>query len=250
MSSAHLEGNVDSNRESLVQYATPIELSKQSGMQQQKQPSLSFGKKRAILPPLESKPDMESILNAILPPREWTYEMRHFIQYVSHASASREDVADLQKRLDDRLVSRQARESGICRVREELHSQCFDEIIRQVTIDCPERGLLLMRVRDELKMTIAAYQTLYKSAVAFGTKKQIEALEGKDALNATIKELEDTRKALDDRRIELENKKKAILNWIEEKNAHDIKRRSEDKEYIGQQNANLEAFFAGLEANK
>ncbi len=202
MSNANLDGNVDSNRESLVQYATPIELSKQSGKQKEKMPSVSFGKKRAVLPPLESKPDMEYILNAILPPREWTYDLRHFIQYVSHTSASREDVADLQKRLDDRLVSRQARESGICRVREELHSQCFDEIIRQVTIDCPERGLLLMRVRDELKMTITAYQTLYKSAVSFGTKKQIQALHGKDELNEEIKSLENTKKSLDDRRIE------------------------------------------------
>merc|ERR1712224_1059850 len=216
-----------------------------SEMPQKTQNKSKFGRKKQNLPPMESKPDMETILNAILPPREWDSTDnvdKYFIQYVAQSSASREDVADLQKLLDERLLARQARESGICSVREELHSQCFDEIIRQVTIDCPERGLLLMRVRDELKMTIAAYQTLYKSAVAFGTKKQIEALEGKDKLNATIKELEDTRKALDDRRIELENKKKAILNWIEEKNAHDIKRRSEDKEYIGQQNANLEAF--------
>jgi len=32
------------------------------------------------------------------------------------------------------------RESGIDPIREELHSQSYDEIIRQVTIDCPERG--------------------------------------------------------------------------------------------------------------
>ena len=32
------------------------------------------------------------------------------------------------------------RESGIDPIREELHNQCFDEIIRQVTIDCAERG--------------------------------------------------------------------------------------------------------------
>ena len=37
-------------------------------------------------------------------------------------------------------MERQARESGICPVREELFSQCFDEIIRQVTLDNPERG--------------------------------------------------------------------------------------------------------------
>lgn len=80
-------------------------------------------------------------------------------------------MANLQKLLDERLLDRQARESGICPIREELHSQCFDEIIRQVTIDCPERGILLLRVRDELKMTIAAYQTLYQSSVTFGMRK-------------------------------------------------------------------------------
>ena len=54
------------------------------------------------LPPMESKPDMESILNSILPPREWDSEGKHFIQYVSHNNASREDVANLQKLLDER----------------------------------------------------------------------------------------------------------------------------------------------------
>lgn len=39
-------------------------------------------------------------------------------------------------------MERQARESGICPVREELFSQCFDEIIRQVTLDNPERGII------------------------------------------------------------------------------------------------------------
>jgi len=33
-----------------------------------------------------------------------------------------------------------------------------DELIREVTINCAERGLLLLRVRDEMRMTIAAYQ--------------------------------------------------------------------------------------------
>ena len=58
-------------------------------------------------------------------------------------------------------MERQARESGICPVREELFSQCFDEIIRQVTNEEPERGHLLRRVRDEIKVTSQAYQTLY-----------------------------------------------------------------------------------------
>lgn len=131
------------------------------------------------------------MLNAIIPPREWTDENNKlYIQYVSHQNASREDVAKLKETLEERLKERQARESGICPIREELFSQCFDEIIRQVTIDCPERGLLLMRTRDELKMTIAAYQTLYQSSVSFGIRKQVESEEGKPELEAQIAELE------------------------------------------------------------
>ncbi len=59
-----------------------------------------------------------------------------------------------------------------------MFSEAFDEIVRQVTINCPETGLLLMRVRDEHKMTLAAYQTLYQSSVSFGMKKQLESQEG------------------------------------------------------------------------
>ena len=80
---------------------------------------------------------------------------------MSNKPASRFDVAELRKILNKKLESRQARRNGICPVREELFSQCFDEIIRQATLNMPERGLLLLRVRDEIKMTNSAYLTLY-----------------------------------------------------------------------------------------
>ena len=67
------------------------------------------------------------------------------------------DVMNLQYELDKKLQMKQARETGICPMREELYAQCFDEIIRQITINCAERGFLLVRVRDEIKMTIQAY---------------------------------------------------------------------------------------------
>ena len=41
-------------------------------------------------------------------------------------------------------------------VRRELYSQCFDEIIRQTTLVCLERGLLLLRTRDECRLTVHA----------------------------------------------------------------------------------------------
>ena len=81
----------------------------------------------------------------------------------------------MQEQLDQKLEQRQARETGICQVRRELYAQCFDELIRQCTINCVERGLLLLRVRDELRMTLHAYQTLYESSIAFGIRKALQA---------------------------------------------------------------------------
>ena len=71
-------------------------------------------------------------------------------------------MSALNKELDKRLTERQARDNPICPIREELFAQVFDEVIRQVTIYSAERGLLLHRVKDEAKMTIAAYETLYR----------------------------------------------------------------------------------------
>ena len=77
-----------------------------------------------------------------------------WVRYVSPTPATKVDVINLQDDLDKRLQEKQARETGICPIREELFAQCFDELIRQITIQCAERGFLLVRVRDEIKMTI------------------------------------------------------------------------------------------------
>ena len=66
---------------------------------------------------------------------------------------------------------------------ESLH---VDELIRQVAINCAERGLLLLRVRDELQMTLRAYQTLYESSVAFGMRKALMAEQGKSELKGKV----------------------------------------------------------------
>jgi len=93
------------------------------------------------------------------------------IQKASPQPASRIDVARLREMLDQKLMERQARESGICPVREELFKQCFEEIIRQVTLNMPERGLLLLRVKRDIYSNIQAYQTLYNSSVTFAMRK-------------------------------------------------------------------------------
>jgi len=56
-----------------------------------------------------------------------------------------------------------------------------------VTINCAERGLLLLRVRDEIRITIAAYQTLYESSVAFGMRKALASEQGKSDLERKVR---------------------------------------------------------------
>ena len=109
---------------------------------------------------------------------------------MSPTPATRVEVINLQQELEDQINSRHARDTGICPIREELFSQCFDELIRQITINCAERGFLLVRVRDEIKMTIAAYQTLYESAIAFGMRKALQAEQRKSDMKTQIQKLE------------------------------------------------------------
>ena len=49
---------------------------------------------------------------------------------------------------------------------------------------------MLVRVRDEIKMTIIAYQTLYESAIAFGMRKALQSEHKKSEMSSTIKNLE------------------------------------------------------------
>lgn len=157
--------------DSLVKYETPILVSKTLGKQGAKSTNSSAKTSASSIGAPSDSSKTEDYLNSILPPNEYEKNGQLWLQYVSPIPATRLDVCILQQELDKKLQERQARETGICPIREDLYAQTFDEIIRQVTINCAERGFLLVRVRDEVKMTILAYQTLYESSIAYGMRK-------------------------------------------------------------------------------
>merc|ERR1712046_187964 len=204
----------------------------------------SKGKGKAALPPVndsKAPTQTEDILNSILPPREWTEDGQLWIQYVSSTPATRLDVVNLQEQLDLKLQQRQARETGICPVREELYAQCFDELIRQITINCAERGLLLLRVRDEIRMTIAAYQTLYESSIAFGMRKALMAEYKRAEMENKVKQLENEKDDLEKQVTELTAKCEHIKKKEEEKRMADEKKHAEEVEKLKQVNSTLKS---------
>jgi len=141
------------------------------------------------------------------------------------------------------LSERKARESGICPVREELYTQAFDELIRQVALEGPERGLLMMRTRDELRMSIDAYKTLFASSVAFGIKKQLQAERGIPELQAQVMEARAEKDLLALEVTELRSQMDITEKREMERKAADDKRRKEELDFLKYQGQHLDSFL-------
>lgn len=209
-------------------------------------PSTSQMPATAIEKPCET----EEILNTILPPRTWEEDGQLWTQTVSSVPATRQDVVNLQETLDILLQQSQARETGICPVRRELYAQCFDEIIRQVTINCSERGLLLLRIRDEAVMSMDAYETLYCSSISFGMRKALQSQEGKEKLVEYVAQLEADKDAMEaiisdmKLRAEQNDRRNAELHAAEEK------KHAEEIAFLKKTNAQLKAQLEGIIAPK
>lgn len=134
---------------------------------------------------------VKDALNKILPPKKTFDNDQLWVQYVSCTPVTKVEVLNLQEGLDRRLQTSQARETGICPIREQLYNECFDELIRQVTINCLQRGILLIRVKKEVEMTVNSYQSLYESAIAYGIRTALISEEIKNKTEDQIRRVED-----------------------------------------------------------
>ncbi len=204
---------------SLIKYSTPIlvSISGKKAVKSKKDPQLSSPSKTLSSPISDSKNKEENrtedILNQIIPPKEHLLPNGQlWIQTVLSTPATKTEVISLKEELEKRLQQRQARETGICPIRESLYDECFDELIRQITIDCKERGLLLVRVRDEVRQQLKSYKTLYESSIAYGMRKMIDSEQKKSNMNNKImimeKECSEYEKMVEELEKKIRNTKK------------------------------------------
>jgi len=126
----------------------------------------------------------------------------------------------------------------------------MDELIRQVTIDGPERGLLLMRTRDEIRMTIDAYKTLFQNSVTFGIKKQLKAEQGIPELESQANELEKEKGGLELEVYELRSKLDILEKRENERRVADEKRRKEEIDFLKYQGQHLDSFLKQMNSSK
>jgi len=95
----------------------------------------------------------------------------------------------------------------------------------------------LTRVRDEIKMTINAYQTLYESSIAYGMRKALMAEQGKNEMNTNIKQLIE---ACDDNAEEIKKLEAEIERKIledEKQRQSEQKQHEEQVKYLNELNA-------------
>ncbi|UYV64769.1 DNALI1 [Cordylochernes scorpioides] len=206
--------------------------------------SLSSGPappRRKTLSPKSSVLQLSALGTQI--PLEYEEEGQLWVQHVSSSPATRMDVINLQEQLDMKLLQRQARETGICAIRRELYDQCFDELIRQVTVNCAERGLLLLRVRDELRMTLAAYQTLYESSIAFGVRKALQAEQRKLDTEQLVENMTAEKEELNNQVTELKQKFETFERKTAEQKQVDERKYNEEIQFLKRTNQQLKVNY-------
>ena len=163
---------------------------------------------------------VKDALNLILPPKKIITNEQLWVQYVSCTPVTKAEVQNLKEGLDKRIKVLEAKETGICTVREQLYSECFDELIRQVTINCLERGILMMLVKTEYENQIKTYQNLYQSSIAYGIRSYLIIEEEKKRMN-------DENEQMEEECDELSSDIEALKKEIEELKIKDEEQRQE-----------------------
>ena len=169
---------------------------------------------------------------------------------VSHEAPNHDSVEELAKRLELLIAERKCKLEGVCEIRNELYMEAFNELIRQITIDCPERGLFLASIRDEIAYSLSAFEELYDNSIGFNSKRQLSGDEGVDELT---KRKEDLQRSLN----EFKNKKIALTKELEnlqakqaEVETEDIKEKEQEIDFLKAQNQNLESFLQHVKTIK
>ncbi|KAG5495078.1 hypothetical protein JKF63_02131 [Porcisia hertigi] len=165
------------------------------------------------------------------------------IQTVSAVPASREDVVALHAKLRERLEARRARSTGLCPIRRALYRDLFSELVRQIIIEEPARGLLLARVCGEADHDIQVHATLLQEGERFASAKLLEETRDVHALKERIAILQQEKAVLQARQHELLEQCKEIGHRLEEERQVRNKHQQDELHYLRRANQQLSLRF-------
>jgi len=142
----------------------------------------------------------------------------------------------------DHLKKREAKASGVCAIRSEIYAELFSELIRQLAIECPERGLLLLKIRALFENERQIWLTQCQSGMdGFTSRKLTE-------LNVAVSSESDDPNMTTEEKMKLRIKEKfdakeAMLREVNHwKGIYDTKNKK--------QKYQMDEFLAGLKGDK
>lgn len=222
-------------KDTLVRYNTPIVV---ASRREEKMEVEGLTHKQG-LSSFSEKDNIQEVLNCIFPPRQWEENGVLWMQTVSNQLVTEQNVKELGEELDRSLQREDARETGICPLRRKLYDQCFDELVRQETLNCCEQGLLLKSIRDNLRMELNAFETLYESCLAYALRKTLLVEEEKSKLIECIAEEKEKKIKLENHIEELTSKIEQFQLHEAEHNEHCEEEHQKEVELLKQENKNL-----------
>merc|ERR1712147_570903 len=222
--------DMSSEKDSLVEYCDPIRVKKND--QKLSESSSKF---------LPTMSKVEHQLSSILPPREINKDGAMYIQRVASEPASRTTIIEKSELLDKKLQEAQARDSGICPARREIYAELIDELIRQVSIESPETGVLFVRIRDEINMTLSAYETIFASSISFGSRKALATELGKEEKRGKLESIDKKAEALKKQILQLKFELDLVTRREQEEKDALVRRQQDELQFLKRNNQQLKA---------
>ncbi|GIY29482.1 uncharacterized protein CDAR_534131 [Caerostris darwini] len=116
---------------------------------------------------------ISKMLEEIFPPQKITQFGKSTFRYVSTKQSTLFEIIDLQNCFDDKLNEYKKEIPGFSHNIRGLHHQLFEELIRQETVVCPERGQLLKSILDEQLRALDSLKKCYKGVFSYAVCKSL-----------------------------------------------------------------------------
>ncbi len=95
-------------------------------------------------------------------------------------------------------------------------------------------------------MSLAAYQTLYESSIAFGMRKALMAEQAKSETEQKLREITDEKRQLEQQIQDLKNKCEAIEKREAEKRSMEERKHAEEIAFLKKTNLQLKTQLEGI----
>ena len=160
----------------------------------------------------------------------------------SMSRPGKEKIMDMARRMEQLIEERNCRTEGIGRVKRSIFDEAFNEIVRQITLELPERGVLLFQIKQHIDHTFSHYDQLCAESGHFLGDELLVQEEELRRLSGERLRLQERETELKNRALHLSNELENLENLHASVNAQNEKQLATELEFLHAQNDLFESF--------